>query len=257
MLCVNRTVSGLRCQCETLLHAHCWTIIERIIGHQAEDRLDLLFQAMRDGWGKNSYDVSGLILPSDHEDGRKLYEVNGLRSDLIGGERWLGDRVLKTTYHQYRIVPVTDPIDIPTLRTLIAESMKSVTSKDRIEEPSGSEEDTKTIQPVSTIMSRGPATMPVEIRALILNQLPEWLDVKDALEAFSWEPPESLWRYWFPHDLIFDELDGIPISEINWKVLHAGIMRLLGTSLAMKNRQRIVRVVKETREDFLELLKQN
>lgn len=40
-------VSGLNC--EYLVHAACWDIIERIIGHQAEDRLDLMLQAMADG----------------------------------------------------------------------------------------------------------------------------------------------------------------------------------------------------------------
>lgn len=234
MLRVNWTDSGLTC--ETLLHASCWTIIERIIGHQAEDRLDLLFQAMKYGWDKNSYDVSGLISSS-------------------GSDSWLGYQVLHTT-HQYRLVPVTDPIDIPALRTLIAKSRKSLTSTDGIEETS--EEDAR-MQPLPARMPPEPSTIkiPVEIKALILNQLPEWLDAKNALEAFSWELPDFLWRDWIPYDLIFDELDEIPVSEIDWKVLYTGIMRLLNTSLAMKNRQRIVRVVKETREDFLELLKKN
>ncbi|KAK2757533.1 hypothetical protein FQN54_004502 [Arachnomyces sp. PD_36] len=211
--------------CELLIHADCWGIIERFIGPQAEDRLDITFQAMKDGWEKNSYGVEGLV-------------VNG---------RWQGHRILHTT-HQYRLIPVTEPTEVPALEKLIKKSMKAEPDSTTGEAPAG-------ISPAPTVSTTSAANIPVEIKAMILNQLPEWSDVDNTLEAFSWDLPEFLWRDWFPHDLIFDELDGIPAYKIDWKILYTGVMRLLdGNSLAMMNRRRIVRAVKELREDFFELL---
>lgn len=223
LLRMHFPVSGLRCK--HLLHAGCWDFIERVIGHQAEDRLDLLLQAMKDGWDKNSYDVQGLISHS--------------------GVEWVGDLILENMTHQYRLIPVTDPLEIPALQKLIAKSVKGAAG-----EPSSN----ITARPIASIATSGLGTLPVEIQALILNLLPNWLDVNNTLEAFSISLPGFLWRDWFPRDLIFDELDQIPDYKIDWKTMYTGVMRLLNTSLGIKNRQRIVRVVKEIREDFLRLL---
>lgn len=139
-------------------------------------------------------------------------------------------------------MPVTDPIEIPAFQKLVAKSLKGAI-----------EEDSNDTRPVALIAASGvtPGTLPVEIQVLTLNLLSNWPDINNALEAFSWQLPEFLWREWFPHDLIFDELDEIPNYKIDWKTLYTGTMHLLNTSLAMRNRQRIVRVVNEIREDFL------
>lgn len=215
-----------------IIHADCWTIVERIIGHQAGDRLDLFFQAMMDGWDTISYGVEGLVIMRD----------------------WEGIIDLGNNYHHKKLAPVTDPIDIPLLRTVISRCMKTTSSKGYTKEASL---DTMVQVPVSRVSSGLPGAIPVEIRGLILSQLPEWSNVENTLEAFSWELPHFFWRDWFPRDLIFDELDGIPDYKIDWKMLYESLMQLLNTSLGMMNRQRIIRVIKETREHFFELLENN
>lgn len=222
------------------MHAQCWTMIERIIGPFAEKELDQFLFALRLRFKSQPFEVRNCLAGASSKRTWVAGRIQSKRSVTLTDEE--------------RLVPVSDPIDIPEIHKLIGESKKCRGCHLR----TGQEPLTRSHHiPVVALSRPTPVRLPLDIQFLILDHLTQWPDTINALIAFHWQLPESYWRCRVPRKFIpetddlfsKDEVDGI-----EWKHLCLGIERLLATSHGLKNRARIFRVLEETRNLFFAML---
>ena len=226
-------------------HAHCWSLIERIIGSSAEERLDLLITALRDRWKEQPFEVDKLV--EDRWEGHWAWI--GFLVDSKPTP-FTVSHFLPVVPYKERVTPMTDPFHIPILQSLIKRSRKRRCCKvPRF---------TRARIPFMTVSKTRPSPLglPLDIQQLILDNLVRLQDVGNAVAAFHWQLPGSYWRNRFPCDLIF-ELDDIPQEDLDWQYLYTEVGRLTETSRGLQNRQRIFRILQGTRDRFFKIVEQD
>lgn len=227
----------------TPVHAHCWTSIERIIGPRAEKELDQFLFALRFRFKCQPFEVKNCLVGTAS---KQTWEAGKIQSKR---------RVTLTD--EERLVPVSDPINIPAIHKLIGESKKCRDCHLRIGQTRISRE--RHI-PVIAHSRPTPLRLPLDIQFVVVDYLTQFPDLKNALIAFHWQLPESYWRLRIPRKLIFETEDLFSEDQadgVDWKYLCLGIERILATSHGLMNRKRIFRVLEGTRNLFVAMLEEN
>lgn len=211
------------------IHAHCWTIIERIIGQSAEDELELFLPILFQRWEKKP-------LP---------FEVS-----TIGNPHWLG---IAWRDKPEELDAVWDPIAVPEIRTIIRRCTRRVSERIKMRNLPRSSRN---------LLLGALDRLPLDVVFQILDYLPA-TDIESFLAATGWHMPDAYWRARFPRKLIFEvEEEGLfEIGEekekeekkVNWQVLCLEIEKLLEDKglRGLQNRQRIFGILEETKGLFL------
>lgn len=203
------------------------------MGPLAEERLDLLAIALRERW--TGYP-----------------EVYGLGGELVndideGVYLWAGhfyspsSRQPGRLRHKESVGRLTDPFRVPTLKGIVDRSKKRIARTRR--------------------SARIPAKLrlayleklPLDLRMLILDELPGLDDVVNAVTAFCWQMPGVYWKSRRTAKRVF-EVDGLSAGDLDWQYLFVELARLSKYSYAFENRERIMGILEGTRDRFFEAL---
>jgi hypothetical protein len=254
-----------------LIHADCWTLIERVIGPKAEHHIELFLQVLRTRWQENPFEVDHFF--EDEKDRRHWHfpcanydygewpdGYSHAPSDYQGEDRRL--RIRRLGRYSIAITrdisPVWNPIDIPAIHDLLR---KSVQNRAR---ETMKRKTRKWSHPLSHEFRfehlRGGCggVLPPEIKWHILDELRYYKDVRNTLYAFGWQITDSYWRGRFPWDVVFEITPDLVLSmDIDWKFFCLKMEELLETSLSLQNRQRILRVLEGKKKLFFTMLDGN
>ncbi|KAL1964720.1 hypothetical protein VTN77DRAFT_6746 [Rasamsonia byssochlamydoides] len=231
------------------VHARCWSLIERIIGSDAERHLELFMEALRRRFHKR-------INPP-----RRWFPNGGFPYPYLRYYLLITDK----TRYLYR-----DPIRIPAIENLL-KTATIIRKKPRRLPRRHHRPGNSTRQEDSTLR-RGPfgTDLPLDIQYLVLDQL----DGRDiaALHAaftgrFKWRVSDLYWSRRAPRALIYeiqDLLDNPPDNsnnksadidiEIDWEYLCLHAEELVRTSEDVRNRQRLMRMIESTQKVFHQML---
>lgn len=230
-----------------VVHAHCWILIERIIGPEAENNLELLLKICRERFHQNPYDIHEYRDPETNEPTSQpttrwwnpMQSLSSLDSDVSKDPR--------------QSIPLRDPLNIPEIERLInhsAQNKAREVTKRKSRKWSCFVTDSSSL---STERLRSSwyyqvTELSCELVFLILDNLSCHTDIRNALVAFNWKVPEVYWKSRMPTNLIF-ELQGEQRLELDWKFLCLGIRRLMEQP-NLQNRKRVIELIEEIRRRF-------
>ena len=245
-----------------VVHARCWMLIERMIGSEVENNLELLLEICRERFHENPYDI---------------HEYQGLDMDTNTYEptsqptlRWwnpLGPvSPLDPSRHHRDVqkdprqsIPLRDPLDIPDIHKLIHHSaqnkVREITKRKTRRwssmimtcfSSSSSKEHARSIRYYQVI------ELPPELVMWVLDNLSHHTDIRNALIAFNWKVPDVYWKARVSNDLIFELQDEKErLEDLDWKFLSLGILELMEQP-NLRNRKRVLGLVDEIRRRFWE-----
>jgi hypothetical protein len=212
------------------IHAHCWTLAERVVGDKAEKELNLLIRIIRQRW-----------------------EDEGLLNESTSMTAWLKEQTRGTCADDYtnefeitrNLIAIRDPIAVQEVTDLIQKSGQKYN-------PTAIGRSRITTAKSSMIVS----SLPVDILFLVLDLL-HHRDIRAALDATGWHVQASYWRARLRQGLIF-ELDAVgPDAHLDWQFLCLEMEQLMEESYGLLNRQRIhnaLEEIKQRLEFFLSLV---
>jgi hypothetical protein len=199
------------------IHAHCWSLAERVIGgDRIEKDLELFIRILQQRW-----EDENII-----QNSRQLNE-------------WIIDRFSYLPRSEYdcdrQLVAIRDPITVHEVEEIIAESAKRYSL---LKEKQG---DAPTIVTANYALF----TIPYEVWAGIFDCL-HYSELVKFLSVTRIQMPQSYWWSRAPRDVIW-ELDDIDcgMTPVDWQHLCLRAERLCDESLGLVNRQRICNVLKE------------
>lgn len=239
-----------------VVHANCWMLIERTVGPEAEDNLELLLEICRERFHENPYDIheyreiKGNMYEPTSEPTRQWWNPLDPLS-LLDPNRHHPD----IPEDPRQSIPLRDPLNIPEIPRLIrfcAQNKARETTKRKTRKwssdiscPSSSRERIRSAQYYQVTQ------LPCDILFLVLDNLSRRADIRNAIMAFNWKVPDVYWKARVPTDIIF-ELEGQHLSDdFDWKCFGMGIVGLLEQP-NLRNRQRVLRLVDEIRRRFWE-----
>ncbi|KAK2754248.1 hypothetical protein FQN54_007127 [Arachnomyces sp. PD_36] len=240
-----------------IVHAHCWILIERMIGPEVENNLELFLEICRERFHENPYDIHEYRdLESSEPTSQPTYRWwNPLQSaSSLDPSRHHPD----VQKDPRKSIPLRDPLNTAEITTLInhsaqnkaRETIKRKTRKwsSTISDPSSSSTSGQAKSPNFYQVTQ----LPCDIMLLILDNLSHHTDIRNALIAFDWSPPDIYWKSRVPKDLIFELQDGNHWEDdLDWKFLGLGIVKLLEQP-SLRNRKRVLRLVDEIGRRFWE-----
>ena len=96
----------------------------------------------------------------------------------------------------------------------------------------------------------GVLELPLELQLHILDYVPEVSNIGNAVLAFQWSLPDSYWKRRFLCDEFY-EVEDVPPDDLNWDFLFVEFGKLLKLGpWGLRNRQRIFRILRYTRDQF-------
>lgn len=214
------------------IHAHCWTLIQRIIGPCVDDRLDLFIKVLRERWRELSIQLSDYI----YTDGGQCLAF------IDDGKLLEHDKLDAKTF------ALRDPIHIPAIRDLIQKSTKRPVRARTKRKTRSWYSHPLIIEPLESSLSS--FDLPLDIKYIILDLL-NHADIRNALVALGWRIPDQYWRRRFPKDIIWEieELTA-PSTDVVWEYLCLEAELLLESLHGLMNRQRIIQVLRGTKSLF-------
>lgn len=234
-----------------IVHANCWTLLERVFGGRKTERnLELLLQIFMERFDENPFDIHEYM---DYGNGTKpspfwrepplidlvrprivFYKSDGNKS--AGGiNRGLNDKVTRET------ISLRDPLHIPWLQILISRSEEDGRAKKAYHRPSRERRIRREItfqgrQKVRSSLSPLLARLLIpEIVHLILDHLSRPTDISNAIHTFCWDIPDSYWKHRVPRGVLF-ELADVCQDDLDWKSFFMAYCTFLVDSPEMKNR---------------------
>ncbi|KAB8215727.1 hypothetical protein BDV33DRAFT_208036 [Aspergillus novoparasiticus] len=181
------------------IHAHCWVILDRVIGHEiVQKHLREFTRAVEAYWSRN-----------------RIYWDS--RLGHMGHDTTCRGICSLETCHQWPIYHFSgSPLRIPGILELITQAT-----------------------PECTVELRGHSVIvnpPLDVAILIVDQiygnrpcsLEMLRDTRNLLEAFQWKLPDTYWRTRFDSRLVFEMDDLIREKRpVNWKEFCLGLEELL------------------------------
>ncbi|KAK2762697.1 hypothetical protein FQN54_000871 [Arachnomyces sp. PD_36] len=228
-----------------VVHAQCWKLIERRVGAEVENNLELLLEICRERFHENPYDIHVY----------QEFEGYVLRPVSYPTRRWW-----LTTHcdemDSRQSIPLRDPLDIPDIPRLIRHSAQNKAREATKRKTRNWSSATFGSSSSPNQLQRSPAyyrvtQLPGELIFLILDNLSRRADIHNAVMAFNWEIPEMYWKARVDTDLIFELQDQQVPSELDWKFLSLGIQKLFEQP-SLQNRKRVLRLIDEIGRRFLE-----
>ncbi|KAK2755790.1 hypothetical protein FQN54_005940 [Arachnomyces sp. PD_36] len=233
-----------------LVHAHCWVLVDRVIGLKLVEReLRLFVEAIRQFW-KEKHDLWGLLRININYEDAFYPAYNRLRKTRqIAASS--GRRNLKRCVDTSK-----NPVIVPELQTLINRAVSGHSTNDYV-----------------PLRSQHAAVfdVPLEIAMMIVGILYKYIyysqasinDLRNMLTAFQWKLPDSYWQSRCKKDLIFEVDDLIRSNDqaVDWQFLCLGIEELLLKKGwydygGLKNRGRTLHLLQGIKNIFLEKIKQ-
>jgi hypothetical protein len=214
------------------IHAHCWTLIQQIIGPYVNDQLGLFIQVLHERWTEILFQLPDCICT-----------ING---------QWLPfmdeDKPLEHDELDVKVFALRDPMHIPAIHDLMQKSIKHRTGermKRKTRRWSSHSFITKYVKSFSS--SSG---LPLDIKYIILDYL-NHTDTRNVLMALKWRIPDQYWRGRVPKDIIWEikELAASP-TDVAWQDLCLEAELLLESLHGLLNRQRIIQVLRGTKSLF-------
>ncbi|RDW87082.1 uncharacterized protein DSM5745_03724 [Aspergillus mulundensis] len=248
-----------------LVHADCWLLVDRVIGHDlVTANVRLFVETVRDYW--RSHGGPGetwAYEPAHHRkdvrDWGKRHKCDGWRTPKFGPDaeftpRPGRERCMDNRYHQPR-----SPVRIPEIQALVDSVVKE-------------NEDTKRrsihrSRDVRVSDSAAKIDIPVDIAMMILDYMYHTYDsvvdmirdTRNLLEAFSWTLPDAYWISRCAPWPLFEIVDIPPGGEIDWVALCLGLEELLVEETwycrsGLKLRATVLRSLEAIRVDFVRRL---
>ncbi|KAK2759836.1 hypothetical protein FQN54_002570 [Arachnomyces sp. PD_36] len=148
---------------------------------------------------------------------------------------------------------LSNPSRIPALQKILENSKKA--RKDLIHQVSSKTSTGAVPNNTDAIRSHGQISdsqnqvdLPPELQLLILDFLPDIIDIGNAVKAFRWLVSDSYWKSRFPCEVIH-ELDDVPLDRVDWEYLSTEFGGLLRQDCwGLENRFRIFRLLCDIRD---------
>jgi len=155
------------------VHAHCWTIGERVMGPRLEEHLALLIKVLRTKWEEEN------LL----EEARKIKR-------WVGGYTWPTEDEFEVWS---RLVAISDPIAGRDVVELLCESQNE------------KQESLKNLRRQLRGQQYGKHILhlPYDIRIMVLDRL-HGAHIRNVLEATGWHIDESYWRGRLPWNILWE-----------------------------------------------------
>lgn len=250
-----------------VVHAHCWTLIERIVGREVEDNLELLLEICRERFHENPYDIheyrevkGDMHVPTseptrqwwDPLDSLALFDPFSLL-DLDPQHPDVPETPRES-------IPLSDPLNTPEIPILIRHSAQNkareATKRKTRRWSSGISCSSSSSERVRSTRYYQVTQLPCDLVFLVLDNLSRRADIRNAIMAFNWKFPDVYWKGRVPTDLIF-ELEGQQLrDDFGWKFFGPGIAELLEQP-NLRNRKRVLRLVDEIRRRFWERMSES
>lgn len=206
------------------VHAHCWVLLDHIIGSKlVEVNLKTFVKALKQFWQANSeiwnlrvsYELeNGLPNTSDDQDCMRFVDTGG------------------------------NPAIVPEIQLLI-EQATHIPPRDDC--------------PQQRLQQSVASQIPLEIAILIIETISRisTKDTENVLSAFGWRLPDRYWQSRCKKDLIF-EFDYLIQADkpVDWQYLCLRAEEVLKDHYALKSRDRILRLLRRIKEVFLNMLEQ-
>ncbi|KAL2215039.1 hypothetical protein M432DRAFT_679170 [Thermoascus aurantiacus ATCC 26904] len=228
------------------IHDACWTLIKRVIGPRVvEEHLGLFTEVLVERWNP------------------KTFELERCVSNRTKRKRWvakIGESGInyRDEHLTVRVFAHRDPIRIDPFHYAYAYDAIDVYNavRDLIQEHLAPPSENRPDYAYCVEHLRAPGSgvcMPFELRYLILDHLGP-ADIRNAFRAFGWRVPRGYFRRRFPQDIIFEieELSKSDLKKIDWEFLCLEMEKLMESSPGLLNRQRIFRILEDTKAVFLD-----
>lgn len=230
-----------------ILHAHCWTFLEQVIGREEDGDLEIILEICRERFYENPYDIheyNNIKWPVSYPSVGDWWKY--WHSVKISAERhWGPEEVGKS-------ISLMDPMDIFDIPKLIRHSAQN---KARESTKRKTRKWSSVISPsLSNRRKSSPyyrvTQLPCDIVFLILDNLLCHADIYNALIAFNWKVPETYWKSRIPRKLVFElSAEHQRQDDLDWRFLFLGILKLLEQP-QLKNRKRVLGLVDEIGRRF-------
>ncbi|CRG89073.1 DNA ligase 4 [Talaromyces islandicus] len=199
------------------IHAHCWSMAERVIGgDRIEKDLELFIRILQQRWEDENIIQDSILLNEWIIDSYPYFHSNEYDCDR-------------------RLVAIRDPITVYEVEEIIAESAKRYSM---LKEKQGD-------APTIITVNHGLFAIPYEVWAAIFDCL-HYTELVKFLSVTRIQMPQSYWWSRAPRDVVW-ELDDIDYetTPVDWQHLCLRTERLCDESLGLVNRQRICNILKE------------
>lgn len=227
-----------------IIHAHCWVLLDRVIGHELiEGNLRVFLNAIRQFWNEN-HALWDLIQVED-----------GYVDTFYPVHRRLREMPQTTENNQTkRVDTFQNPAIVPEIQALINQAVRGCPEKD--------DHPVRSQHAVAFDLS-------LEIVIMIVNIIYDNIyykqsnicDLRNMLTAFQWRLSDSYWQGRCKKDLIFEFDDLIQNNQtVDWQLLTLGTEELFlkddwYDEGGLKNRGRTLQLLQGLKRIFLKMMK--
>ena len=227
-----------------LIHAHCWVLLDHVIGHELIERnLRIFLNAITKFWKENHALWNPLLLDDDYDG--TFYPIHQRLRETP-----------QTTENNYIKMECVDtlqnPVIVPEIRALINQTVRACF-----------ENDDRSARPRQTVAF----DVPLEIAMMIVNVIYDNIyynqasiyDLRNMLTAFQWRLPNSYWQSRCKKYLIFEFDELIRNNQtVDWQFLCLRTEELFlkdgwYDGGGLKNRGRILQLLQGLKKIFLEM----
>lgn len=237
-----------------VVHSNCWTLIERLIGPEVENNLELFLEICRERFHEDPYNI--------HE--YEKAEEGGPTSqpDLrwwdpfkLAPPLWIYNPHPDVKEDPKQSVPLQDPLNTPDIQRLIRHSVQNKAREVTKRKTRRWSSSIAGSSPIPNERARSSqyhqvSELTSELVFMILDNLSCPTDIRNALIAFNWKIPEVYWKSRLPVNVIFELQDGQRPDSLDWKSLYLEFSDLVEKLPTVKNRKRVVELIDEIGRRF-------
>ncbi|QKX60448.1 uncharacterized protein TRUGW13939_07593 [Talaromyces rugulosus] len=216
-----------------LVHAHCWLLVDRVVGMELVDtHLAIFVKAVARFWAEN-IEICW-VLPVDNcndKIDRQIWELEHYEKTDAPSSMW------------------KNPAIVPEIQSIIEKATQTRCTDDRSQH----------VQP--SMVSQIPLEVAIQITDM--TKRASISDARNLLTAFGWRLPDSYWKNCSRMDLIF-EYNDLDESDhpVDWQLLGLATEELLGDSdwydkSGLKTRRRVFQRLGQIKAIFLDLIKKD
>lgn len=238
-----------------IFHAHCWVLVDRVIGHAIiEMNLKMFVRSIEHFWKENR-----ALWKQDQFDNNYDDPFNPFRSHLDKAPQASGsisaDEDLSRQVDTWQ-----NPANIPEIHRLIEQAIQ--------DHPKDNKDGHRSRNPPQSAACH----IPVDIALLIMDTIynddnynhESIENTQNMLTAFQWKLPDSYWQNRCKMDLIFEFHDILKSNNhlVDWQLLCLGTEKLLldydwYDRSGLKNRGRTLQLLERLKGTFLQMFEQD
>lgn len=267
---LNPGLNGKDQQIGYMVHAHCWLLLDRVIGHELIlANLRVFVNAVKQFWKGNHKIWMGELIDEDYDDHfyppdkrlRKFRKRPRRRRKSMNTDLDIDDPAAARSSPK-QVDTTQHPWIVPEIQALISQGVGDL--------PEGEEACLREQQQPAAF------NVPLDIAMMIVNTLYKDIyhnradidDIRNMLSAFRWRLPDHFWQSRCMKDLIFelddlmgDQAQASSRKSVDWQFLCLGVEELLVKDGwydrgGLKNRGRNLQLLRRLKSAFLEKLGQ-